>query len=273
MPTSAPGRWTFQTLRAQQARRQGYAAMQLVAPIPMPIAADGESGGEGGATGAPRLPSRGWGLPVGVAVAVLVVVAVGVGVGIAAATGAFAGDAAPLTDAEAGAADDSTDAADASASSTGADLFLHTRIAGTKTLWPEGSNGDGSDHLPESSLPGLLFFSHTGTGVVPAGLSGSIAYTDGPDEAAVYARCAALCNDAAKQWTTSDGTAATGACDAFVAWELTLYTGALGPDGANAYCFFLDDANTPYGYYPLQTAMHDLGLRSRIYSKSALTPM
>lgn len=265
MAPAVIGRWTFQTLRPQHAQRQGYAA-----PIAAPIAV---SIGATGAESPASKPSRGWGLPVGVGVAVFVVVAVGVGVGIAAATGAFAGDAAPLTDAEAGAADDSGDATDATSASTGAELFLHTRIAGTKTLWAEGSNYDGSDHLPESSLPGLLFFSHTGTGVVPAGLSASIAYTDGPDEAAVYARCAALCNDAAKQWTTSDGTAATGACDAFVAWELTLYTGALGPDGANAYCFFLDDANTPYGYYPLQTAMHDLGLRSRIYSKSALTPM
>lgn len=253
MPVSSAGRWTFQTLRAQQARRHGYA----------PMALEPTDGQLGDVITNPTTPAGGaswrfyafWG--------VVLLVLAGGGVGIAAGAGAFNPSNATATD-EA----DSSSAATATASAAVA--YPHTRVAGTKTLWPEGSNYDGSDHLPETSSPGLLFYQHTGANVVADGLSGSIAYTDGPDEAAVYARCAALCDDAAMAWATSDGSAATGTCDAFVAWELTQYSGALGPDGANAYCFFLDAANAPYTVHPLQTAVQTLGLRSRIYSKSAL---
>ena len=259
MPVSSAGRWTFQTLRAQQARRHGYAPMapeptdgQLGDVVTNPTTAAGSASGPFYAF---------WG--------VVLLVLAGGGVGIAAGVGAFdpASNATATDEAGSGSA-----ASAPTPQASAAVAYPHTRVAGTKVLWPEGSNGDGNDHLPEATLPGLLFYQHTsGTGVVTGlGLSGHVAYNDGPDEAAVYARCAALSDDAAKAWATSDGGAATGTCDAFVAWELTQYSGALGPDGANAYCFFLDAANAPYTVHPLQSAVHTLGLRSRIYSKSAL---
>lgn len=149
-------------------------------------------------------------------------------------------------------------------------LYEHRRIAGAKVLWPEGTSGNGMDHLPDLSQPGLLFFDHSGPNVVANGVSTQIAYTDAPDEATLFARCSTLC-DAGIAWLGAIvDVSVPGPCDAFVAWDFTQYSGALGPDGANAYCWFFDTLNAPYAYYPMQQSKSDLGIHSIIYSKSAL---
>ncbi len=173
----------------------------------------------------------------------------------------------PPPEATAEAASLSVEIAPTSATAATASLlyFVFRSTTGDRTLWPAGSDGDGEDHLPEDTAPGLLFYDHEGDGV-----AANKRYSDDPDVSTLYQRCRAICSDATMAWQLHGGAlAAPAVCNAFVTLELSQYAGTLDPSIPSTYCYFYSGAVT-HTLHPLETTHYNVGLRSRVYSESAL---